>query len=273
MLTLKSPAKVNLFLKIVKRREDGYHDLASLFQAIDLCDRLHFELSEVDLIECTQAAIPIGSTNLVWKAIELFKRKTGLSFNLKVKIDKFIPVQAGLGGGSSNAATTLWGINRLLDFPVSVQELQKWSSEIGSDVPFFFSSGTAYCTGRGDIVHSLEPFPPETLWICKSEAGLSTPEVYRHLNIQKLHQHDPVSVLEGFMTGKPLYFNDLEETALKLLPALSSFKQQLLNQGFNTVMLSGSGSSFFCVGTAQKTISCSFDSPAIYLNRKIDEWY
>src|SRR5262249_13981075 len=108
MLTLLSPAKINLFLRILGKRPDGYHELASLFQAIDLADTIHFSLSDADHLTCTDPAIPVDRSNLIWKSVNLFRRKTGLNFHLKIHLEKKIPHQAGLGGGSSNAATTLW---------------------------------------------------------------------------------------------------------------------------------------------------------------------
>src|ERR1700733_15970617 len=113
MLTLLSPAKLNLFLRIVRRRPDGYHDLASLFQTVSLADTLHFSLSERDQLTCTDPALLTDHTNLVLKAVDLFRKKTGLSFGLKIHLEKHIPYQSGLGGGSSNAATTLWALNQL----------------------------------------------------------------------------------------------------------------------------------------------------------------
>ncbi len=273
MLTLKSPAKINLFLKIVARRNDGFHELASLFQAIDLHDILTFRLSNVDRLKCNCLSIPTDSSNLILKAVDLFRRKTKRSFGLHVDLHKRIPIEAGLGGGSSNAATTLWALNRLLDCRATDKELMTWASEIGSDLSFFFSTGTAYCTGRGENVRSLAPLPPKSLWICKPENGLSTPQVYSQLCLSNLHPHDPLEALDGFISGKPNYFNDLEKPALSLLPELQTFKQDLLDQGFKTVMLSGSGSSFICLDGEPKEHLGSFACKSSYLNRSLDNWY
>lgn len=160
MLTLISPAKVNLFLRVLGKRPDGYHELASLFQAIDLADTLHFTLSKHDHLTCTDPAIPLDNTNLIWKTVHLFRRKTNHQFPIHIHLEKNIPIQAGLGGGSSNAATTLWALNELLNTHIPSETLTAWAGEIGSDVPFFLSTGTAYCTGRGEIVKSLPPCRP-----------------------------------------------------------------------------------------------------------------
>lgn len=136
-LTLKSPAKVNLFLRIVGKRPDGYHELASLFQSISLYDLLHFTPSTQDVLTCTDPSLPIDKTNLIWKAVDLFRKKTNLHTFVKVHLEKNIPTQAGLGGGSSNAATTLWALNQLCGKPATDLQLSQWAGEIGSDVSFF----------------------------------------------------------------------------------------------------------------------------------------
>ncbi len=234
-LTLSSPAKVNLFLRILGKRRDGYHALASLFHTIDLSDTLTFSLSKEDSLTCSDASI---GPNLVTTAIDLFRRKTGLNFHISIDLEKKIPTQAGLGGGSSNAATTLKGLNQLLGFPVSNQELQEWSAEIGSDVPFFFSSGTAYCTGRGEIVREVPRFEGK-VEIYKPQEGLSTPAVYKTLDLSECSKTDPEELLEGFLSGKPTFVNDLERPAFKLIPSLAYLKQKLGGT------MSGSGTAFF----------------------------
>lgn len=274
MLTLHSPAKINLFLKIVHRRPDGYHELASLFQALSLRDEIHYTLHSSDQLSCSDPSLPTDSSNLILKAVNLFRQKTGLLFNVKVHLEKKIPYEAGLGGGSSNAATTLWALNELLEKPVTETELSAWSSEIGSDIPFFFSSGTAYCIGRGECVRSLNPLPQTSLWIVKPQHGLSTPAVYRRVNLDKLSSHNPEQVLSGFIAGAPCYFNDLEIPALSLLPSLATLRTELLDLGFKDVLLAGSGSSFFCIGPATPPHRPDlFCAKVNYLNRTSGHWY
>lgn len=248
MLTLISPAKINLFLRILRRRPDGYHELASLFQAISLHDTLEFSIADSDELTCNQPWIPTDSSNLVLKAANLFRRKTGLSFGLKVRLEKRIPHEAGLGGGSSNAATTLWALNQLHSQPATLKDLIEWSAEIGSDITFFLSQGSAYCTGRGEILENLKPLPNQQLWIAKPREGLSTPTVFKALDLSKVPYRDPALILKAFYDGRPDYFNDLEATALQLKPHLSSIKSALLEAGFEQVVMTGSGTAFFCLG-------------------------
>ena len=152
-----SPSKLNLFFLIIDKRPDGYHQISSLLQAIDLGDTLHIDLAADDEMRCSDARLPTDRRNLVIKARDLFRAKLAekrekSDFCAHIFLDKKVPMEAGLGGGSSNAATTLWALNHLLKSPFTDDELAQMGSEIGSDIPFFFSSGSALCSGRGEIV-------------------------------------------------------------------------------------------------------------------------
>jgi 4-diphosphocytidyl-2-C-methyl-D-erythritol kinase len=273
MIKLASPAKVNLFLRVLRRRSDGYHELASLFQTIDLCDQLQMSLSDRDELHCNEPKIPTDRSNLVWKAVDLYRQKTGRQFTLKIILDKQIPSEAGLGGGSSNAATALWGVNRLLGNPVSSTLLFQWAAEVGSDVSFFLSSGTAYCTGRGEVVRDLPPLKEQAVWIFKPAKGLSTPAVYNQLRIDSLPKRDPEACLSAFFDGNPSYFNDLEEPAFALLPELSQLKSELLSLGFKHSFLTGSGTAFVCIGEPKKSLPGIFQKQANFINRSLEKWY
>lgn len=274
MLTLKSPAKVNLFLRILHKRTDGYHELASLFQAIDLCDTLKIQLDDSDHLTCSNPDLPTDRSNLILKAVDLFRKKTGVSIGLNVHLDKKIPMQAGLGGGSSNAATTLWAFNKLVGSPASESQLAQWASEIGSDISFFFSQGTAYCSGRGEKLRPLDPLPQMKITIAKPAEGLSTPEVYSRLKVDHLQKRDPELILRSFFEGKPEYFNDLEGPAFEAMPKLILLKQSLMSSGYDTVLLCGSGSSFFCFGNGsimQNSDLSVFSTN--FIQKKENGWY
>lgn len=270
-----SPAKINLFLRILRRREDGYHELASLFQTIDLQDTLHIELSDKDQFTCSDPSLPCDQTNLVSKALALFRRKSGIDYPVRIHLEKRIPQQAGLGGGSSNAATTLWALNRLCGNGASDVELARWASEIGSDISFFFSSGTAYCTGRGEIFRSYPPLQPTNLWVVKPPQGLSTPKVYSKLKAAALPQRDPEKILTQFLNSNPEYFNDLEGPAFEIMPELGQLKEKLKECGFSVVLMSGSGSSFFCLGEGNADIGLDGLEiyPARFCNRSEGSWW
>lgn len=273
-LTLFSPAKVNLFLRVLSRREDGYHSLASLFQAINLVDTLHVRIADTDTLTCTVPGIPLDRTNLIWKAADLFRRKTALSFHVCVHLEKHIPIEAGLGGGSSNAATMLWALNELFGRPASLLELITWSAEIGSDITFFLSQGTAYCTGRGEVILSLPSLPNQNLWIVKPTEGLPTPQVYRRVEVHTLPNRNPEESLAACRAGQPHYYNDLEPAAFAVQPSLGTLKQRLLHAGFSHVLMCGSGSSFACFGEgAPPFLPGVAIYPARFINRLPGRWY
>lgn len=249
----------------MRKRPDGYHEIASLFQAIDLCDRLFFDWADRDALTCSDSAIPTDGSNLVSKALTLFRSCFPIS-PVHIHIEKKIPIQAGLGGGSSNAATTLWGLNEWAGHPATLPQLIAMGAAIGSDVPFFFSSGTAYCTGRGEI---LEPFTlpePLTGWIAKPAYGLSTPLVYQNTCVDELPIRDPREALQRY----PTFFNDLEISSFRLEPRLVTLRDAL-QRSFAQVVMTGSGTAFFCLGGEPKPIDGITFFPFLSIHRS--HWY
>lgn len=238
-----SPAKLNLFFRVLGKCDDGYHEIATLMQAISLCDILYFELAEKDCITSTHPNLPCDERNLVYQALQLFRKKTGLLFPVKIHIEKRIPIEGGFGGGSSNLATTLWALNTITRRIVQEETLREWAGNFSCDAPFFFSSGTAYCTGRGEKIKSLSPLCKRNLYLAKSSKGMSTPEVYRHCRPHACSSEDPLKLL-----ASPKYVNDLEVSAFQLCPSLLRLKEDLLDLGFETAVMTGSGSGFFCFG-------------------------
>jgi 4-diphosphocytidyl-2-C-methyl-D-erythritol kinase len=274
MLTLQSPAKINLFLRITERRLDGFHNLASLFQAIDLCDTMDFERSERDTLTCNDPSLATDESNLVARARHLFRSKTGINTCFSIHLHKRIPMEAGLGGGSSNAATTLWALNSLSGKPASDAQLAAWAGEIGSDISFFLSSGTAYCTGRGEILRDVPKLQNQTLWIVKPSFGLSTKHVFGKLNVSLLPPRDPEKALSTFYQADHHYFNDLEYPVFEILPELAELKEKLLVSGFNVVSMTGTGSSFFCIGDGDLSgFSECMVFKSSFMNRPSNSWY
>jgi 4-diphosphocytidyl-2-C-methyl-D-erythritol kinase len=258
-LTLFSPCKINLFLRIIRKRPDNFHDLASLFQAVGFGDTLTLSLADggADEFTCNMAGVPTDSTNLVLRALELMRQKTGKRVYFKADLEKCVPAQAGLGGGSANAATAMWGANELMGKPATLDEMIEWSAELGSDITFFLSRGTAYCTGRGEVMTPIDPPLPAgaKLSIVKPDLGLSTPKVFGALDYDQLSKEDPQMLLDTFLnegvvkTNDKYYINDLEQPAFDCLPELKALKEELLKvKGFDHVMMSGSGTSIFCIG-------------------------
>jgi 4-diphosphocytidyl-2-C-methyl-D-erythritol kinase len=248
-LRLVSPAKINLFLRILRKRPDGFHELASLFQAIDLFDILTFEPASTDLFTCSDSNLPLNDKNLVIKALNAFRQKTGKVFPLHIHLDKHIPQEAGLGGGSSNAATTLYALNQLAKTGLSNSALIEIGKDLGSDVPFFLSSGSAYCTGRGELMRDVD-LSKMTLTLHKPYSGCATPAVFRALNLATVSSLDPEALLASFQKNSPIYINDLETPAFSVNPELKAFQQALVKSGYDNVLMSGSGSTFFGIGSS-----------------------
>lgn len=271
-LTLCSPAKLNLFLQVVRRRPDGYHDLASLFQTISLADHLTVGLADTDSLTCDDAVIPTDHSNLILKAADLFRNKTELQNHFCFHLEKKIPIQAGLGGGSSNAATALWAMNQLCGTPATPQQLMTWSVEIGSDIPFFFSQGTAYCTGRGEHVRQLPALPSKSLSLIKPDAGLSTAQVFSQVDVGALPPRNPKKSLEGFLEGRGAPFNDLEPAAFAAMPELATLKQALVDAGCNQPLITGTGSALFCTGEIPASV-LGQKYRVDHINRHPDSWY
>ena len=252
-----SPAKINVFLRVLRRRMDGFHDIASVFQAVTLADKLDVEKlpdgADDDVLECDSPQVPLDKSNLIIKALETFRVRTGLSTRFHVHLEKTIPMQAGLGGGSSNAATAMFAANRLCGRPATIRQLTEWASEVGSDTAFFMSRGTAHCTGRGEILQRMRPLGPTGLYIIKPRGySLSTPQVYQALDLNQLTgKTPPDELLRSIQENGPFLtplVNDLEEAAFRLVPGLRDLKELIESYGFKRVLMSGSGTSFFALG-------------------------
>lgn len=273
-----SPAKINLFFRIIRKRSDGYHEIASLYQAIDLFDRLTFSKSSKDALFANDSQLLCDDTNLVHRALQTFRSYYSVP-PVRIHLEKKIPMQSGLGGGSSNAATALFALNEIIGRRASMKELMEMGAQIGSDVSFFFSSGTAFCTGRGEII---TPHPPIGLngRLAIPPYGLSTVAVYRETRVDELERIDPQDLLGEIysLAGKiknssktSPFVNDLEKAAFRLLPKLRDFRDSLK---FPIVSMTGSGSAFFCLGnpSTERTPDDSF-IPFRSVQRRELEWY
>jgi len=255
-LSFFSPSKINLFLRILSKRPDGFHELASLFQTLDFGDTLHLTPHDkpMDLLECSTKGVPTDGSNLVLRALKLMREKTGSRRHFHVILEKNVPAQAGLGGGSGNAATAMWAANSLLEDPAPLHQLVEWSAEIGSDVSFFLSRGTAYCTGRGEILAEGSALPAARLLILKPKIGLSTPAVFRALDLEGCSKVDPAELRDEFLregaagVDPDRFVNDLEDPAFTVLPELGELKDEFARVAKSKrVMMSGSGTSLFCI--------------------------
>lgn len=271
-MKLFSPAKLNLFFRVLNKRDDGFHEIASLMQAISLGDTLSFEEGAKDSLTLTDPSIPTDERNFIDKARTLFRVKTGYKMPLMIHVEKNIPAEGGLGGGSGNIATTLWAMNELSGQKVNEATLRSWAGEISSDAPFFFSTGTAYITGRGENVSPFPPLESQSFFLAKPKGGLSTPLVYKHCE-PNVNDIDPKQLLGSAIAGKLEGVNDLEYAAFALRPDLFQLKEGLINLGFETVVMTGSGTGFFCMGSVENPSLPGIQFwEASYLSRG-KEWY
>ncbi|XP_062224012.1 4-diphosphocytidyl-2-C-methyl-D-erythritol kinase, chloroplastic-like [Phragmites australis] len=291
-LNLFSPCKVNVFLRITGKRPDGFHDLASLFHVISLGDTIKFSLSpskSKDRLSTNVAGVPVDESNLIIKALNLYRKKTGTDNYFWIHLDKKVPTGAGLGGGSSNAATALWAANQFSGCIASEKDLQEWSGEIGSDIPFFFSRGVAYCTGRGEIIQDIPNPLPENLpmVLIKPPEACSTTEVYKRFRLEQTSRADPLTLLKEITQNgisQDVCVNDLEPPAFEVLPSLKKVKKRIIaaNRGdYSAVFMSGSGSTIVGVGSPDppsfvyddEDYKDVFVSEAYFLTRNENEWY
>lgn len=257
-VTLLSPAKINLTLEILGVRVDGYHEIRSIIQPIDLFDEVNIDVQKGSGIELESRGIPIplDKTNLAWRAAELFLEKSGLKHKIRILIKKCIPSGAGLGGGSGNAAAVLIGLNRITR-TFSEQELLNIAPALGADVPFFIRSQTAIIEGIGEKLNTLRNFPILHYVILCPNIHSSTEEVYKkwdQLNNTDQKKKGPIdeSVKQFSNRSKLLPLqNDLEKAAVSLHPEIKAYKQILESLGLETVLMTGSGSAVYAAFRSQ----------------------
>lgn len=248
-----SPAKINLFLEVIARRPDGYHEIESVMQLVDLCDHVVLRRSPRGIrVSVLGAELPSGRGNLAYKAAALLLETAGLPGGVHIRLEKRIPVAGGLGGGSSNAAAVLAGLNRLYDLGHSREILQRLGASLGSDVPFFLTDGLAIATGRGEVLAPLPPWPPQWLVLANPGLPISTAWAYREAS-SKLTDWERRASIHPLVAGGPLAwppawaFNRLEAVVLPHRPEVRALKALLEEGGGAPVLMSGSGASLFAV--------------------------
>lgn len=271
-LSLFSPAKINTFFRVLKKRDDGFHDIASLMLALSFGDLIHVSLGKEDKLTYTGMQIPVDESNLVFRALEVFRSYTGWRQSIHFHLEKKIPVGSGLGGGSSNAATALWALRQLSCLPLSQKELQALGTEIGSDVPFFFSQGAALCEGRGEKIKDLDFVFKPSLYLVVDDLHVSTPKVYAHCRPHAISEEPPQSLLASVIQGDFPMVNDLEAAAFAAYPQLCK-RKQILQKYFAKVLMTGSGSGFFCLDKLSKPPAGLSCIKVKAIRRKKEHWY
>jgi len=252
VISLKAPAKVNLFLEILGKRDDGYHEIETIMQEIDLADSLQFEETQEGVtLECNDKNIPANQDNLVCKAANLILEECGIKKGVLINLEKNIPVGAGLGGGSSDAATTLKALNSLWKVGLNNEELMEFAAKLGSDIPFFINGKTALCRGRGELITPVEVRNRMDYIILFPRVHISTETIYKNLKIDLTKKRKDVSFfLDALKYSEvasisKLLFNRLEEIIFATYPDLLQVKSTLESFDFCGLSISGSGSAFF----------------------------
>jgi len=257
-IKLQAPAKVNYLLDVLRRRTDNYHDLRMIMQRIDLSDEVEISLSDTPGIRvyCDRGDVPDGPANIAWRAADALLALTGITAGIDIFIVKKIPMAAGLGGGSSDAATVLMGLNTLLNLKLSDEVLMSVGVKLGADVPFFIFKKTALAEGIGDRLTAVEGLPPVWLVLVNPNIHVSTAWVYQNLQLTK---KDDTARLPKF-GGKvedicSLLSNDLESVTIGRFPVIQEIKDALQGNGALGVLMSGSGPTVFGIFAGEKQAS------------------
>jgi 4-diphosphocytidyl-2-C-methyl-D-erythritol kinase len=259
-LEKSSPGKVNLLLNILGKRPDGFHELETVLQPVNLCDRLTLERrgGTVEL-SCSDATLPADARNLVHRAATAFLQAAKSSDGVRIQLEKKIPLAAGLGGGSGNAATTLLALNELFDRPLAAAKLGELAAALGSDVPFFLQNQPALATGRGEKIQPLENFPAlrgKAFLLIHPGFGIATPWAYQNLARFPEASNGPAGRAQKLIAGLQAgdlravsgeFYNSLEAPALEKYPVLALFQEFLRANGALAALMSGSGSTTFAI--------------------------
>jgi len=241
LFDVPAPAKLNLFLHVTGRREDGYHLLQSVFMLIDWCDTLHFELRADARVLRHDLGTPLPAQDLITRAAALLQQVTGTALGADISIDKRIPAQAGMGGGSSDAATTLLALNRLWNLQLTQQQLEKLGLQLGADVPFFLRGRNAWIEGVGEQITPID-LPAAHFCVVKPPAGVETASIFRHPQLGRSTKPATIAVF----AADPYGFgrNDLQPVAEMLCPEVSK-AIGLLESHKLQARMTGSGSAVF----------------------------
>ncbi len=248
-IEIKAPAKINIGLNILEKRKDNFHNLSTLFYPIvDLYDLLTFEISDQFDFKCNTTTVPNDDSNLVVKAKNLLEKISGKKINVKINLEKYIPSQAGLGGGSSDAAATLISLNEMFQLGLDYDKLKEIALQLGSDVPFFIKSKPAIGTSRGEILEYIDLEITEPILIIYPRINISTKEVFQNISVNNLN-FDFYSLFEkeklNYDVVRSKVKNDFEKFVFGRYPEIEKIKSQLYKDGALFALMSGSGSSVY----------------------------
>ncbi|MGX7195854.1 4-(cytidine 5'-diphospho)-2-C-methyl-D-erythritol kinase [Enterococcus olivae] len=250
----KAPAKINLGLDVLYKREDGYHELEMVMSSVDLADRLTFETLPEDkiIVETNKAFLPIDKRNNVYQAAAILKERCGIKEGIKISITKNIPVAAGLGGGSTDCAAALRGMNRLWDLNLSLEELVAMGIKVGTDVPYCLYGTTSFISGKGEIVQSLIPMPQCWVVLVKPQISVSTRKIFQQLKAEELPHPDMRKLSEAILNqdyASMIQYmgNNMEDVTIPKHPVVQQIKDRMLKYGADVALMSGSGPTVFAL--------------------------
>lgn len=260
-VVIKAMAKVNLGLDVLRRLENGYHEVKMVMQTVDLYDELTLKKEESDGIAITSntGELPLNEDNLIYKAAKLIFEKAGRAYGVSIHLNKNIPIAAGMAGGSTDAAATLLALNELFAFGLSREELAEIGVKIGADVPYCIYGGTCLSEGIGEILTKLPDAPDCYLVIAKPGIGVSTKYVYENLHIETVTEHPDMNGMVAAIKAGSLQGvvdkmgNVLETVTIKRYPEIARMKQGLLENGAENALMSGSGPTVFGIFTKKET--------------------
>lgn len=253
-LIVKAPAKINLTLDVLHKRNDGYHEVEMIMTTVDLADRVHLKNMDTKTIRVASnnGFLPTDASNLAWQAAKILQSRYAPKAGVSIFIDKHIPMSAGLAGGSTDAAAVLRGLNKLWQLGLSIDTLAKLGEEIGSDVPFCVYGGTAVARGRGEKLTFLPAPPPCWVVLAKPTAGVSTKDIYARLQLNKMKRPDTEGMIkaiesEDFEGICSRLENVMEKATFSLSPEVKVIKERLVQYGSEGTVMSGSGPTVFAL--------------------------
>ena len=258
MIEINSPSKINIGLNIIEKRSDGYHNIETIFYPVKLFDVIKFYKEDFDSFKCNNIKLMKEKNNLIFKAKEILELKFNKKFNLKIELNKNIPIGAGMGGGSSDAASALHSINILYNLNLSKEELNDIAIKLGSDVPFFLDPRPSYASGRGELISLIDFSINSNLLIVNPGIHISTKWAYDNIIPKKPHVKLSEIIKEkiDFEEYKDIFKNDFESVVFKKFPEIESIKNDMYNIGAEFSLMTGSGSTVFGlfkdIGNAKK---------------------
>lgn len=249
-IKVKASAKINLSLDVVGRKPDGYHLIESIFQSVNIYDIITVSKIENGIhLTCNEPNIPCDSRNIAYKAAKLFLDKTGIKTGIAIHVEKHIPSQAGLGGGSSDGAGVLYAMNALFGTNIDICDMSKLGAKISADTAFFIYGGTAFVQGIGEIINPIRLLPPIELVIAKGKSGISTPEAYKMIDELSEPNHiDTCKLLKAIDKGKFLNHCDCCGNIFEQITTVNDvfdIKKRMIASGAENAVMSGSGSAVF----------------------------